>query len=189
MGAAARLMPGSSSSLTHIVHALIRVGIISGAHGLQGALRLRLDNPDSDSLFAIDRVFVKPAGENTEHEYRLIGATRLSRLTVRVVLEGISNATAAETLKGGTVSIAGTDLPAAAPGEYYHFEAIGCAVETLEGRRVGTIEEVIATGANDVWVVRDGAREVLIPVIENIVKSMDLTHRLMRIEVVPGLLD
>ena len=51
------------------------------------------------------------------------------------------------------------------------------------------IQEVIATGANDVWVVRDGDLEVLVPVIDNVVKSIDLGARRMVIEAVPGLLD
>ena len=81
------------------------------------------------------------------------------------------------------------DLPPKAPGEFYYYEAIGCAVTTTDGRLIGVIEDVFATGANDVWVVRDGATEVLVPVIENVVKSMDLGARRMVVEAVPGLLD
>ena len=80
-------------------------------------------------------------------------------------------------------------IAAKAPGEFYYYEAIGCEVATTDGRRLGVIEEVIATGANDVWVVRDGAVEVLVPVIENVVKSIDLEARRMVVEAVPGLLD
>ena len=81
------------------------------------------------------------------------------------------------------------ELPAAGPKEFYYHEAIGCEVVTLAGERVGLIEEIFATGANDVWVVRDGVREVLVPVIGDVVKAMDLEHRKMTIEAVPGLLD
>ena len=57
------------------------------------------------------------------------------------------------------------DLPALKAGEFYYFRLAGAEVMLTDGRRLGMIEEVIATGANDVWVVRDGEREVLVPVI------------------------
>jgi 16S rRNA processing protein RimM len=188
MGDADRLTSGLNSSTPHSEPSLIRVGQIGGAHGVQGAVRLRLDNPDSETLDAVSRVFIAHPGDAVR-EYRLMRAMRISRTTVRLMLEGVGEAAAADALTGAAVSVASEDLPAIAPGQYYHFEAVGCAVETLDGRCLGVIEEVFATGANDVWVVRDGAREVLIPVIDNVVKSMDLAARLMRIEAVPGLLD
>ncbi len=166
----------------------LRVGRIAGAHGLHGAIRFRPDNSESDTHEQVKRVFVEPEG-GAAREYRLLGAQRLNRTTIRVVLEGLDNPDDADALRGSTLAVAIVDLPAKAPGEFYHFEAIGCAVTTTDGRRLGAIEEVIATGANDVWVVRDGETEVLIPVIENVVKSIDLSGRLMIIEAVPGLLD
>ena len=58
-----------------------------------------------------------------------------------------------------------------------------------DGSRLGTIEEIFSNGAHDVWVVRDGEREFLIPVIEDVVKGMDFTTRRVTIEPIPGLLD
>jgi 16S rRNA processing protein RimM len=166
----------------------LRVGRIAGAHGLHGAIRLRPDNPDSDTLEHVRRVFVEREGD-TAREFRLLGAQRLNRATIRLLLEGLDDPDAADAMRGSALSVALEDLPAKAPGEFYYYEAIGCAVTTTDGRRLGVIEEVFTTGANDVWVVRDGAAEVLVPVIENVVKSIDLSARLMVIEVVPGLLD
>lgn len=168
--------------------ARLRVGVIIGMHGLRGALRVRPDNPDSETLEQVRRVFLEdPAG--VVREYRLLRADRINRVVVRVMLEGIDDPAAAAALRGTTIAVALADLPAKAPGEFYHYEAIGCEVATTDGRRLGVIEEVIATGANDVWVVRDGAVEVLVPVIENVVKSIDLDQRRMVVEAVPGLLD
>lgn len=167
----------------------LRLGRVVGAHGLHGALRVRPDNPDSDTFEHVRRVFVEAAETGAAREYRLAGAQRLNRTTIRVVLDGLDDPDAADALRGSTVAIALEDLPAKAPGEFYYYEAIGCAVTTTDGRRLGVIEEVFATGANDVWVVRDGAAEVLVPVIENVVKSIDLAARQMVIEAVPGLLD
>ena len=159
---------------------------------MHGALRVRPDNPLSDTLEHVGRVFVEApddGGGGAPREYRVAWAQRLNRTTIRLTLEGLDDPAAADALRGSTVAVALADLPARAPGEFYYYEAVGCAVTTTDGRRLGVIEEVFATGANDVWVVRDGAAEVLVPVIDNVVKSIDLDGRMMVVEAVPGLLD
>jgi 16S rRNA processing protein RimM len=151
-------------------------------------LKIRPDNPDSDTLYHVRQISIDQPGGDTR-EYRLLHAERINRSTIRVTLEGLDDPDAAEALRGASVSVLTSDLPAKAPGEFYHYEAIGCEVATTDGRRLGVIEEVLATGANDVWVVRDGATEVLVPVIDNVVKAMDFGARRIVVEVVPGLLD
>jgi len=167
--------------------AFLRLGHITGAHGLRGALRMRPDNPDSDTLAHVTRVFLESNGNS--HEYRLLDSRRINRSTTRIALEGLDGPGAADALKGAAVMIAIDDLPPARLGEFYYFQIIGCEVHTTDGRRIGTVEEVFSTGANDVWVVRDGLKEVLVPVIEDVVKTMDLDRRVVMIEPVPGLLD
>lgn len=166
---------------------MLRVGRITGAHGLKGALRLRPDNPDSDTLEQVARVFLESAGQ--AREFRLIGMTRLNATTRRITLEGVADVNAAEALKGAVVMLATEDVPAAKPGEFYYYEAIGCEVFLTDGSRIGTIEEIFSTGAHDIWVVRDSKREVLVPVIEDVVKAMDFAARRVTIEPIPGLLD
>lgn len=167
--------------------AFLRLGHITGAHGLRGALRMRPDNPDSDTLAHVARVFIESSGKS--REYRLLDYRRINRSTTRIALEGLDGPGAADALKGAAVMIAMNDLPPARLGEFYYFQIIGCEVHTTGGRRIGTVEEVLSTGANDVWVVRDGLKEVLVPVIEDVVKTMDLDRRILMIEPVPGLLD
>ncbi len=166
---------------------MLRVGRITGAHGLKGALRLRPDNPDSDTLEQVARVFLESAGQ--AREFRLTGLTRLNATTRRITLEGVADVNAAEALKGAVVMLAAEDVPAAKPGEFYYYEAIGCEVFLTDGSRLGTIEEIFSTGAHDIWVVRDSEREVLVPVIEDVVKAMDFAARRVTIEPIPGLLD
>jgi 16S rRNA processing protein RimM len=166
---------------------MLRVGRITGAHGLKGALRLRPDNPDSDTLEQVARVFLESAGQ--AREFRLTAMTRLNATTRRITLEGVADVNAAEALKGAVVMLAPEDVPAAKPGEFYYYEAIGCEVFLTDGSRIGTIEEIFSTGAHDIWVVRDSKREVLVPVIEDVVKAMDFAARRVTIEPIPGLLD
>jgi 16S rRNA processing protein RimM len=166
----------------------LRLGRVTGIHGLAGALRLKLDNSDSSAFDIIKRVqLIAEAAPPRVYQVREVRP--LNHGAVKLALEGLLDPSAAEALKGALVFAEASDLPAAEAGEFYYFEIIGCAVRTTDGRELGTIAEVFATGANDVWVVRDGAAEVLVPVIEDVVKSMDFAARTMLIEAVPGLLD
>ena len=166
---------------------MLRIGRIAGAHALKGALRLRLDNPASDSVERVERIFLEHGGE--PREFKLTGVTRLNPTTLRINLAGISDATAADELKGAIVMLADEDVPPPAPGEFYYYEAIGCEVYLVDGAIIGKIEEVFSNGAQDIWVVRHGDREILIPVIADVVKAMDFDARRVTIDPIPGLLD
>jgi 16S rRNA processing protein RimM len=166
---------------------LLRVGYIAGSHGLHGAMRVRTDDPGSTTLAALKRLFVETAAGR--REFKVLGSSALSAGNQRIILEGIGDADAAEALRGGTVMVAAADLPPLGEGEFYYFQLVGAEVMLTDGRRLGTIEDIMSTGAHDVWVVRDGEREVLVPVITDVVKAMDLGARRVTIEAVPGLLD
>jgi 16S rRNA processing protein RimM len=165
---------------------LIRVGYVAGAHGVRGAIRVKLENPDSVLLRCIDRLTLAKAGENVE--YRVSSVQSAGQGTFKVTLSEVT-AGQAEALRGAIVMVAAAALPPTTSREFYYFQAVGCEVLTTTGVSVGTIEEVFFTAANDVWVVRDHSAEHLVPVIEDIVKEIDLTGRRVIIEAVPGLLD
>lgn len=166
---------------------LIRVGYVSGAHGLRGALRVKLDNPDSVLLQRVQRLMLAQGGESVE--YPVASVQPAGQGTFKLTLDGIDGAAQAAALRGAIVMVAAATLPPAAPGEFYYFQAIGCEIVTTAGLPVGIIEEVFSNGANDVWVVRDRSAEYLVPVIEDIVKAIDWNARRVIIEAVPGLLD
>jgi 16S rRNA processing protein RimM len=167
--------------------ALLRIGRVVGAHGLVGALRVRPDNPDGDAFAQVDHVYLEIG--DTVNEYKLLTASRANRSSMKILLEGISDADAAEKLRGAEVLVAKADLPPAQPGEFYYYQVVGCEVVTTDGQRLGVVEEVFSNGANDVWVVRDGKTEVLVPVIADVVKTIDLDAHMITVEAVPGLLD
>jgi 16S rRNA processing protein RimM len=166
---------------------LLRIGYVAGSHGLHGALRVCTDDLGSTTLLTLKRLFVETAAGR--REFKVLEASALSGGNHRVILDGIGDADAAEALRGGAVMVAAADLPPLGDGEFYYFQLAGAEVMLTDGRRLGTIEDIMSTGAHDVWVVRDGEREVLVPVISDVVKAMDLAARRVTIEAVPGLLD
>ena len=156
------------------------------AHGLRGLLCVRAYHPPAPSLAATRRVFLEHRGER-----RAVVLTRVTPFTrgrLLVSVEGIADRTAAEALAGARILVAVADLPPTGPEEFYYHEVVGFTVETVHGRVLGTIAGTMPTGLNDVWIVRDGAREHLIPVIADVVRTIDRAARRIVIDPLPGLL-
>ena len=78
--------------------------------------------------------------------------------------------------------------PDPGPDAAYTFELIGLEVRTEAGRVLGTLEQVITTGANPVYVVR-GEREWLVPASPGVVRRVDLDARVVTVELPAGLED
>jgi len=104
-------------------------------------------------------------------------------------IEGVADRNAAEALVGARVLVRRAELPAPAADEFYYHDLVGCRVETTDGRALGAITATFSTGLNDVWVVRDGAREHLIPVIADVVRAIDAPAGRVVIDPLPGLLE
>lgn len=107
-----------------------------------------------------------------------------------VKFDGYPDATAAEALRGTLIEIDEADLPPLEEGEYYRHDLLGLRVVSTTGETLGTLADVLTTGANDVYVLRrEGKPDALIPAIPDVVRSVDLDTRTMTIEPMPGLID
>jgi 16S rRNA processing protein RimM len=164
----------------------VAFGRIVGVHGLQGALRVRAENSESPDRELIKRLFIDRDG--TMVEYRVRSFARAGGGSLKVNLEGIDTIEQAQALRGLTLYIASADLPAPAENEFYYFQVVGLLVETTDGQILGHIEEVFFNGAHDVWVVKDGRNEVLIPVIDDVVRRIDYEAGRATVDAIPGLL-
>ena len=83
-------------------------------------------------------------------------------------------------MRGQAVLVDAAELPSLDANEYYWHDILGMRVVTEDGGDVGTITEIFPTGSNDVYVVREGKKEVLIPAIKGVVISIDKkAHRMV----------
>ena len=82
-------------------------------------------------------------------------------------------------MRGKAVLVDAAELPPLDADEYYWQDILGMRVVTEDGGNVGTITEIFPTRSNDVYVVREGEREVLIPAIKEVVVSIDTKARRM----------
>ncbi len=160
----------------------IPVGRVTRVHGLKGELKFF----PSD----LDHVTVQ-----VEQRIRL-GDTQFTIESVRGVkspfilkFDGINDVDTAKSLAGEEVLVAREDFEPLPEGEYYRFEIEGLKAFDDTGKYYGVVEEVIATGSNDVYVVRDEGKEWLIPMIDSVVKTIDLGQGKLIFHCVEGLFE
>ena len=160
----------------------LRLGVLTAPWGTRGEVKVRLD-VEPAYLERIARVYLGP-----EHRaIDLLGVFRRGR-AYTLQLRGIETMTAAETLRDVDVVIPRAEAPPLAEGEFFVADVVGLRVVTTGGRALGTVAEVLSTGANDVYVVRGDAGEVLIPAIRDVVTSIDPAAGVLHVEPLPGLL-
>ena len=104
-------------------------------------------------------------------------------------IKGIDNRTAAEAFCGSFLHVRQKSYPDLPEGKEYLFNLIGLNVETTEGQRVGSLVDILELPGQDVYVVDTGDREVLIPVVNEFVKKVDIQRGIVLINRVEGLLD
>jgi 16S rRNA processing protein RimM len=105
-----------------------------------------------------------------------------------VKLATIDSVEDAERLRGQDLTIPRSELYPLPEGQYYTFQIIGLDVLTTEGQYLGQVTDIMAMASNDVYIVEGKRGEVLIPAIEDVVKSIDLKKGEMVIEAIEGLL-
>ncbi len=160
----------------------IVVGRIAKAHGLNGELvvEVRTDNPARLATGAT--VFLEDGGTLTIER-----AHRHGRRLLLTFAEA-KDRTAAERLQGRLLLIPEAWLPTLPDGEYWPFQLEGSAVVTEAGRDLGTLAEVVANPANDLWVARtDGGVETLVPALRDVIVSVNVQDKRIVVRDVPGL--
>jgi 16S rRNA processing protein RimM len=103
-------------------------------------------------------------------------------------LEGTEDREEAAGLRGEYILIREDELEPLPEGEYYRYQLMGLRVVTTDGRELGAVTDLISARENDVFVVTGPAGENLVPVIEDVVKEIDIEGGTVTIEAVPGLL-
>ncbi len=161
---------------------LIIIGEVLSAWGLRGAVRIR---PLTDFMERF-----KPGAdfliENTAYT---VESCHENKGNLILKLKDIDTPEDAEKLFHKNLEIPASRLMPLPEGVYYHFQIIGLEVVTTGGQSLGRIERVLDTGSNDVYVIRSGKKEILIPAIKDVVKEVDLEKGSMTIEAIEGLLD
>lgn len=148
------------------------VGRIVGVHGVHGWVRIESWTEPRLQVFRYQPWWLK----NRAGETKIEGAAgREQGKGIVACLPGIGDRDQAASLIGSDIEIPRSALPAPRADEVYWADLEGCEVVTIDGVALGRISHLVETGANDVLVVRDGARERWIPYVrDDYVRAIDL---------------
>lgn len=155
----------------------IRVGQIVGTHGVKGGLKVRLLTDFHDRFEPGSTLYIK------DEPYRVTRST-WHKDQVRIQLKGLTSMAEAELLKWEYVTVPEDSRPHLEEGEFLERELLGMTIVTVDGVRLGSLDEVIHLPAHDVF--RTG--ETMIPVVKEFVQVIDPQERKIVVTLIPGMI-
>jgi 16S rRNA processing protein RimM len=166
---------------------LIAVAKILKPIGIRGELKIQLLTDESERLLLLRSVWIgKKEQAATEHK---IFRVRQNAQQCVAAVQGIETVEAAEMLRDQFLFVPSDEIVPPRTGRYFVDDVLGCEMATQDGRHVGTIVDILTLPANDLWVVRNGKNEVLIPAVKAIVKEVDVMQKRVVIDSPEGLIE
>lgn len=164
---------------------LILIGRIAGPHGTAGGLTL-ISYAESPAVFAAGRTVLLQTSTGAATAYEIAWIKAQGRATL-LGLKGVATRSQAHALAGCDLFLDKATLPPLEEGTYYWADLIGIEVCSVDGVLLGRIDSIFRTGSNDVYVVKQDKRELLLPALRSVVKSVELEKRRMVVDVPEGL--
>ena len=164
---------------------LLLVGKVIRPHGLRGLLRVWSYSQSDETFLNKETIFLK-ADPEVFNPIRVISVTPHKNIYL-MELDGLNSLEEAERFRGAEVFVNKDDLVRNDKNEYFWYELIGLQVFLDTDLYLGTLTEIMVTGSNDIYVVRKGKNELLVPAIHDVVKEIDLENKKMIITEMQGL--
>lgn len=165
----------------------VPVGHITKTHGLKGEVKLRPSVTDPEVVQGPQRARI--VGDDGVSAETVLEKVRGQGGRWIVKFKDCKTIEQAQALVGRSLELYLEDFPGLPKGEYYWFQIEGLQVFDEEARYYGTVTEIITTGSNDVYVVQDGDKELLLPMIDSVIKSIDLKENKLVFRIIEGLLE
>jgi 16S rRNA processing protein RimM len=159
---------------------LVAIGKVAAPHGLRGHLKVIPYGETLEVLEAGEAVSVRlPDGSIQRLTTVEVRAYRRSLLFLS---REVRTPDQARLLAGAEICVPDSRLSAPAEDEFYWHQLIGLEVMTVDGRKLGTLQHIIETGSNDVYVIQDGREEVLVPALADVIREVNLERRFMVVD-------
>lgn len=159
----------------------IAIGRVVAPWGVRGEMKVEVMTDFPDRFSPQEEVYIEGCPMTIEK-------SRWHKGKVILKLATIDSVEAAQGLRGRFLEVTQAKLRPLPEDQYYRFQLLGLDVLTTEGELLGQIARILPTGSNDVYVVPTKDGELLIPAIDDVVKSVDLGKGYMVIEIIEGLL-
>ncbi len=169
------------------------VGEIVNTHGIRGELKIvpKTDFPDVRFERGSVLHIVPPQGSSPVTEVKVERARPQKNVYI-IKLEGFDSINDVEKWKGASLKISDSQLLELPSDEYYYHEISGCRVVTEDHVELGTVTEILAPGANDVWVVTPDpgkGKPFMLPVIDEVILNVDIQQKKITVHLLEGLLE
>lgn len=166
---------------------LLQVGVITSTHGVRGEVKVFPTTDDPARFKKLKKVILDSGKEQLELE---ISSVKFFKNMVIVKFKGIDNINDVEKYKKSGLYVTRENAVKLKENEYFIADLIGLSVLSEEGENLGILEDVLSTGANDVYVIKkEGTPDLLLPAIKDCIKKVDFDSRTMTVYVLPGLRD
>jgi len=159
---------------------MVIMGRIAAAHGIRGWVKIQPYTEYLDSLLDFRTWWIGREG-GPWREVKVQQCEAHSK-TLAAQLPDCEDRTAAEKLKGLYVAVPRSNLPQQKENEYYWSDLIGLSVVNESGLRLGIVEYLLETGANQVLSVSGEEGVILIPFVSNAVKRVDLDSKTIHVD-------
>ncbi len=162
---------------------MIEVMKIINTHGVKGEMKA-LFYADSPLFFKK----VKTLYDKKGNPFTITGI-RDGKNCLLVTIEGIQDMNGAERMKNVSLFAKREDFPPLPKGEYYLIDLIGLEAETVDGEKIGEVVDVLEKAAQNLLVIKNGDKEILIPKCDAFVDRVDLDEKKIYITPIEGLID
>ena len=174
----------------------LRIGVITTSHGLKGEVKVYPTTDSADRFLEVKRVILKTPKGDIETE--ITGARFFKNLAI-VKFAAFDDVEQVKNLHNTDVMVYREDAQPLEEGEDYIADLIGCSVfSDDDGKLLGRVKDVLQTGANDVYIVDvtagsdpslgDRNKELLLPVIPDCIKNVDIEKGEITVHLMPGLI-
>ena len=167
--------------------AFVLIGRVIKPHGVRGDVLVEAFTAVPERFIQLKTVYMSKKEGQTPILIDVVSA-HLKGPRVLLKFAGYSSRDDADALRGQLLQVPFEETIPLDEGEFFIFELPGMTVKTDEGELLGTVSDVIQTGANDVFVVNGERGEVLIPDTEEVVLKIDRETREITVHIIPGLL-
>lgn len=162
-----------------------QVGVITSTHGVRGEVKVFPTTDDASRFKKLKQVILDTGKEDIELE---ITGVKFFKNMVILKFKGIDDMDTANLYRQKSLYVTRDNAVKLAKNEYFIADLIGLEVNSDEGELLGVLEDVLQTGANDVYVIKTPeSEEILIPAIKDCIKEVDIEAGTMAVHLLPGL--
>ena len=166
---------------------MLRVGVITTTHGVRGEVKVYPTTDDAERFLELEEIWLDTGKERFPLKIQNV---KFFKNMVILKFEGYDDINAVQAWRQKDLLVTREQAVELQEDEYFIGDLIGLHVEDEEGNALGVLRDVLETGANDVYLVsRPGEKDLMLPAIKDCIREVDLESGIMRVRVLPGLLD